>query len=169
MGYIGFYVLGYYLSTYPISVNWKKIIYPLGLAMPWLGAFITWWLTVKGGAYNQLVYVYTSPNAVITMLALFLFLKDFDWAAFSTRYPRINRAITRIAELSYGIYFIHVLVLDVIKNGYIFGIYVTPHYFFNLSIHPALGAPLVAIVGVSISFFLVSRLSRIVFMKKWLM
>ena len=169
MGYIGFYVLGYYLSAFPIQLSWKKIIYSLALAMPLLGAYITWWLTVKAGAYDQLVYAYPSPNVVITILALFLFIKDFDWAAFSTRYPRINRAINRIAELSYGIYFIHVLVLDVIKNGYIFGIYVTPHYFFNQTMHPALGAPLVAIVGVSISFFLISQLSKVVFMKKWLM
>lgn len=169
LGYIGFYVLGYYLSTYSIPSSWKKVIYPAALAMPLLGAFITYQLTVKAGAYNQLVYVYPSPNVVITILGLFLFLKDFDWAAFSTRYPRINRAITRIAELSYGIYFIHVLVLDVIKNGYIFGIYVVPHKVLNIPMHPAIGAPLVAIIGVSISFFLISQLSKVVFMKKWLM
>ncbi len=169
MGYIGFYVLGYYLSTYPIGWKYKRILYATALAMPLLGAYFTWQLSVKAGVYDQLLYVYPSLNVVVTIAAFFLFLKDFDWAAFATRYPRINRAVDRIAERSYGIYFIHVLVLDVLKNGYIFGIFVTPHYFFNQALHPAVGAPLVAIVGVSMSYLLISQLSKVVFMKKWLM
>jgi len=169
MGYIGFYVLGYYLSTFPIKPSWKQVLYPLALAMPLTGAYLTWWLTVRAGAYDERVYVYASPNVVIIITALFLFLKDFDWAAFSTRYPRIHRVFNRLAELSYGIYFIHVLVLDVLKNGYIFGIHVTPHYFFNQYLHPAIGAPLVALVGIFLSFLLINLLSRVVFMKKWLM
>lgn len=169
MGYIGFYVLGYYLSAFPIKRSWKKVIYPLALAMPLTGAFITWWLTKQAGEYDARVYVYSSPNVVIMIFALFLFLKDFDWDTFGDRYPRIHRAFNRMADLSYGVYFIHVLILDVIKNGYIFGIRVTPHYFFNQEIHPAIGAPLVAIVGISLSVLLISLLSRVVFMKKWLM
>jgi surface polysaccharide O-acyltransferase-like enzyme len=169
MGYIGFYVLGYYLSTFPIKLSWKKVIYPLALTMPLLGAYITWWLTVRAGEYDARVYVYSSPNVVIMIFALFLFLKDFDWATFATRYPRIHRLFNRLAELSYGIYFIHVLLIDVLKNGYIFGIKVTPHYFFNMYIHPAIGAPLVALTVIALSFFVISQLSKVVFMKKWLM
>ncbi|MBK8966094.1 MAG: acyltransferase [Saprospiraceae bacterium] len=169
MGYIGFYVLGYYLSAFPIKRSWKKVIYPLALAMPLTGAFLTWWLTVQAGEYDARVFVYSSPNVVIMIFALFLFLKDFDWGTFATRYPRVHRAFNRLADLSYGVYFIHVLILDVIKNGYIFGIKVIPHYFFNIEIHPAIGAPLVGIVGILLSVLLISLLSRVVFMKKWLM
>lgn len=169
MGYIGFYVLGYYLSTYPIEWKWKRIIYPLALLMPALGAYGTWWLTVRNGAYTDKIFMYTSPNMVLLITGWFLFLKDFDWGAFSTRYPRINRAINRLAELSYGIYFIHVIILDSIKNGYLFGWRITPHYFFNHPIHPAIGAPLVALFTILTAVGILSLLQRIPLVKKWLM
>ncbi|TNE67496.1 MAG: hypothetical protein EP344_01950 [Bacteroidetes bacterium] len=169
LGYIGFYVLGYYLGNYPIPHSWKKVIYPLALLMPAVSAFGTWWLSVHDGAYNAKIFVYSSLNVVIMIFALFLFIRDFDWGAFSVRYPRFNRVVNKLAELSYGIYFIHVLVLDVIKNGYIGGWRVIPSYFFNNPIHPAIGAPLVFLTALLISVTLISLLGRIPLVKKWLM
>ena len=167
LGYIGFYVLGYYLSTYPIQ--WKKIIYPVALLMPALTAVGTWWLTVQAGSYDNKIFVYFSPNVVIMACAFFLFLKDFDWAAFSVRYPRFNRAINRLADLSYGVYFIHVLILDVIKNGYIGGWHITSDNFFNHPIHPMIGAFLQALLVVLLATGTISVLSRIPVLNKWLM
>lgn len=169
MGYIGFYLLGYYLSTYEIPKSWKRVVYPLALAMPLLGAYGTWWLTVRTGYYDQSIYTYASPNVVLMIFAFFLFMKEVDWGAFATRYPRINQGVNRLADLSYGIYFVHVIILDSIKNGYLFGWVITPHKFFNYPMHPALGAPLVALVGVSLSVLAISALGRIPLVKKWLM
>ncbi|MCC6460902.1 MAG: acyltransferase family protein [Saprospiraceae bacterium] len=167
LGYIGFYVLGYYISTYPIA--WKKIIYPLALLMPPLTAWGTWWLSTQAGAYDNKIFVYFSPNVVLMSFALFLFLKDVDWSTLATRYPRLNRAVARLAELSYGVYFIHILILEVLKNGYVANLHVTSDVFFNHPIHPAIGAFLQALMVVSLSVFSISLLSRVPVLNKWLM
>ena len=167
LGYIGFYVLGYYLSTYPIP--WKKIIYPLALIMPPLTAAGTWYLTQLAGAYDNRVYVYFSPNVVLMALALFLFLKDFDWPAFATRYPRINRAVDHIAQLSYGVYFIHVLILEVFKNGYVANLHVTSVSFLNMPVSPVYGAFIQALLVFSVALGLISLFSRIPILNKVIM
>lgn len=167
LGYIGFYVLGYYISTYPIA--WKKVIYPLALLMPPLTAWGTWWLSTKAGSYDNKIFVYFSPNVVLMSFALFLFLKDFDWPALANRYPRLNRAVARLAELSYGVYFIHILILEILKNGYIANQHVSSDVFFNHPIHPAIGAFLQALLVVSLSVASISLLSRVPVLKKWLM
>ena len=167
LGYIGYYVLGYYLSTYP--VNWKKWVYPLALLMPALTAIATWWLTVKAGTYDNKIFVYFSPNVVLMAFAFFLFLKELDWSTFAVRYPRLNWAINRLADLSYGVYFIHVLILDVIKNGYIGGWHITSDTYFNYHIHPMIGAFLQATTVLLISLGIISLLSRVPVLNKWLM
>lgn len=167
LGYIGFYVMGYYIGTY--SIPWKKIAYTLALLMPVPTAIGTWWLTRQAGTYDNQIFVYFSPNVFIMAFALFLFLKEFDWPAFSVRYPRFNRAINHLAELSYGVYFIHVIILDVLKNGYIAGLHVTSVSFFNLPVHPAFGAFIQAILVVLLSLGMISLLRRVPVINKWLM
>ena len=167
LGYIGFYVLGYYLATYPIT--WKKWIYPVALVTPALTALGTYWLTRQAGAYDNRIFVYFSPNVVLLSFALFVFLRDFDWPAFAVRYPRLNRVINRCAELSYGVYFIHVLILEVLKNGYIANLHVPSDVFFNVPVQPAFGAFIQAFLTVLIATGLINLLSRVPVLNKWLM
>ncbi|MFN0014659.1 MAG: acyltransferase [Saprospiraceae bacterium] len=168
-GYVGYYLLGYYLSAYPISWQWKRVVYPLALLMPLLTAFGTWWLTVRKGTYDESIYIYASPNVLLMTAALFLFLKDVDWVAFSSRYPRIHRAAGYMAQVSYGVYFIHPIVLDVLKNGYIFGQHINPHSFFNYPLHPALAGPMVAVLAIGISVGLITLMGKSGTLKKWIM
>lgn len=167
LGYIGFYVLGYYICTYPI--RWKPLIYSLAVCMPVFTAFGTWWLTAQAGTYDNKLYVYFSPNVVIVTFALFLFLKDYDWSGFSDRHPRINRLINRFADLSFGVYFIHVLILDVLKNGYIFNIHSSYEVILNMGVHPLYGAFIQAFIVVMISSVLIYFLSKVPVLNKWLM
>ncbi|MCB0543825.1 MAG: acyltransferase family protein [Saprospiraceae bacterium] len=167
LGYISFYVLGYYLSQY--TLPWKKIFYAIALAMPPLTAFLTWWLSCSDAAYSNKVFVYSSPNVVIMTTALFLFLRERDWRAFAERFPRVSALVHRMAPYSFGVYFVHVLLLDVLKNGYIGGIHCSYKFFFNLPVHPIYGALVQACFVAALSFSLIALLSKIPGMKKWLM
>lgn len=168
-GYVGYYLLGYYLSTYPVTWQWKRFIYPVALLMPLLTAYGTWWLTVRNGAYDERIFIYASPNILLMTGALFLFLKDIDWDSFSNRYPHIHRAAGYLADVSYGVYFIHPIVLDALKNGYIFGLQINPHIFFNYPLHPALAGPMVAVLAIGISVSLITLMGKSTTLKKWIM
>ena len=164
LGYIGFYVLGYYLSSY--RVLWIKKLYPLALLMLPLTAVGTWLYTRYTGAYNNTLFVYFSPNVVIMTFALFVFLKTRNWTGFAARFPRVNTQVSRFADRSFGVYFVHVLLIDLLKNGYLWGIQVTPLVFFNQPIHPVPGAFLQAVTVVLLSYALILVMLAIPGLKK---
>jgi surface polysaccharide O-acyltransferase-like enzyme len=169
LGYIGFYVLGYYLSAYTLSTRIRKWLYALGLAMPFVTATGTWWLSIRAGAHDHTLFNYFSPNVVLMTAALFTWLKEFDWPAFAARNPRLHALVHRVALLSFGVYFVHVLILDVLKNGYIGGWQVNADVYLNHPIHPLAGALLQALTVALISFSVIFLLSKIKGVQKWLM
>lgn len=169
LGYIGFYVLGYYLTAYPVAPVAKKVLYPLGLAMPFVTALGTWWLSMRAGAHDQTLFNYFSPNVVLMTISLFIWLKEYDWRAFADRHPRLDALAQRLALLSFGVYFVHVLILDVLKNGYIGGWQTTSALYFNHAVHPVAGALLQALTVALLSAGSIYLLSKIKGMQKWLM
>ena len=166
MGYIGYYVLGYYLSQY--TLRWEKWLYALAIVMLPLTAIGTWILTRQAGAYNNLVFVYFSPNVVIVSMALFYFLCKVDWQTFAARFPRINKVLLWLAPLSFGIYFVHVLIIDALKNGYL-GPRTSYELFFGLPVPPVIGAFLVAIVVAVYASGLIFLLSKVPRLNRWIM
>lgn len=169
LGYIGFYVLGYYLSTYQLRAFWRKVLYTLACFMPLATALGTWWLSVQKGAHDQTLYVYFSPNVVLMTVAFFHWLRWRDWSSVADRYPRFDRFIHHFSALSFGIYFIHALVLDILKNGYIGNWHTTSEMFFNHPVNPLWGAIPQALLVVLISYGCVFVLSKLPASSKWLM
>lgn len=169
LGYIGFYVLGYYLGTYSLPKPWRNVLYALALLMPAVTALGTWWLSLQKGAHDQTLFIYFSPNVVLMTVALFSWLRWYDWSAFADRFPRFNRWIQQFSSLSFGVYFIHALVLDILKNGYVGHWHTTSEVFFNHPVNPLIGALPQAILVLLISFGCVYLLSKLPASKKWLM
>lgn len=167
LGYIGFYVLGYYLSRY--TLPWKKYLYAAALLMPVLTFAATWMLSRQTGTYNDKFYIYFSPNVVIMTAAFFLFLREADWAAFAVRFPRLNKLILWFAPFSFGVYFIHVLLLDIFKNAYIGHVQITSEVFFNQPVAPYIGAFLQAVVVATCSVLIIALLNKIPVLRRWLM
>jgi surface polysaccharide O-acyltransferase-like enzyme len=166
-GYVGYYLLGYYLATYPVSHQWKRWLYPVALLIPLLSAGIVLWMSARKGDYDEAVFVYASPNILLMTGAWFLFLRDYDWERVAQRYPRLHRAAMYVAEVSFGVYFIHPLVLDVLKNGYL-GIRINPHAFFNMPVPIALGGILTGVIATLLSVALISLMRRSAFVRQWL-
>lgn len=169
LGYIGFYVLGYYLTTYQLPQPWRKLLFGLALLMPIVTALGTWWLSVQKGAHDQTLFVYFSPNVVLMTIALFSWLRWLDWSGVADRFPRFDKWIHHFAGLSFGVYFIHALVLDILKNGYLGQWHTTSDLFFNQPVHPLIGAIPQAALVVLISYGCVYALSKVPGSNKWLM
>ncbi len=166
-GYIGYYLLGYYLSTYSITPAQKRWIYPVALLMPPLSAWLTWYFSAQKSTYYEAAFVYASPNILLMTGAWFLFLRDYDWEKVMQRYPRLHKAVMYMAEVSFGVYFIHPLVLDVLKNGYL-GLHINPHNILNVPVPIAIGGLLTGIVAILLSVALISLLRLSGFVRQWL-
>ncbi|MCS7036112.1 MAG: acyltransferase family protein [Saprospiraceae bacterium] len=166
-GYVGYYLLGYYLSVYPISLQWKRWLYPAAWVMPFLSAGIVWWMSVQKGDYDEAAFVYSSPNILLMTGAWFVFLRDYDWEGFAYQYPRLHRWAMYLAEVSFGVYLIHPLLLDILKNGYL-GISINPHALLDIPVPFALGGLLTGIIATALSVALISLLRRFALVREWL-
>ena len=147
-GFVGYLVLGYYLSV----KNFEKVknigiisflTFILGV---FLTAFGTYSLSIYKGNFKTDLYTYFSPNVIIAAISLFLFIKHIN-----IKNNKLISIRNRINKHSFGIYFVHVMVLYWLNrfglNGSTFG--------------PAIGIPLTTLVCLVISSSLIFLLKKL--------
>ena len=164
--YTGYFLLGDYIVTYPFSLRVRQWIYALGIAGLALTIFGTWLGSEYFGYFFDRLYIYLSINVVLTSVAVFTYLKYVNWAAFATRFPRINHIVLYLSGISFGIYLCHVVIMDCLKNGYIWSIKIYTTSFMNHDLHPIVCVPLFCLVVVFMSILLINVLIKIPFIKK---
>jgi surface polysaccharide O-acyltransferase-like enzyme len=148
--FIGYLVLGYYLSvkSFPFSIKKIKIIsillIALGISITLIG---TYYITSNSGKFDEYFYDYLSPNTLIASVGVFLLFKNINLET--------TKIIDFIGKYSYGIYLIHVLVLD--KMEY-FGI---GYHIMN----PIFSIPLITVICLLISASIIFLLNKIPFGK----
>lgn len=109
--YIGYFVLGFYLATYPLKVWWTRIGYAFALLGISLTFFLTYYFTLAHQGDPQLFwYEYHSPNVLLASVGLFLVFKHL----FSKR--QIGRFLGTVNSLSFGIYLLHILVMYMLTD-----------------------------------------------------
>lgn len=128
-GYLGYFILGYYLSLKTFKSRFILFYAALLFLAANLVTFSgTWYLTRTNGAAVQSFYENMTPNILCSAIAIFVFFRHLG----TLHQPFLVKIRDFIARYSYGIYLVHVLVL-------------TLCYRFGLSgdfVHPAFGIPL---------------------------
>lgn len=167
--FIGYYLLGHYLSTYPIPVRFRKWLY-IGGILSVIGHIVgTLVVSNWQHAYYDHFFMYVSPTVIILTVALFTFLQNIDWQGFANKFPNINKVMLKINELSFGIYFIHVLILDLLKNGYVFNIKINYTSFLDIPVSPPIGVLATAFFVAFFSFLAIWGLQKWAFLRRFLM
>jgi surface polysaccharide O-acyltransferase-like enzyme len=158
-GYIGYLVLGYYLT-------YRKI--PAWLNVWWFGAiFLVSLIVIVAGTYfaslhyktsSTLFYEPISPMIVLLSTSIFMVFKS---STFKLQ-PKIKGIINYVGGYTYGIYLSHALILTIIGD---------PDYHINIDYTictPIISIPFTALVCYSASFVLVWLLSKLPFVGKWI-
>jgi len=103
--YIGYLILGLYLSRLPVkSIIKVRFISLLMIVSGFLLIyFLTLSSTMENGKFIKNFYEYLSPNVALYSAGVFLFFKTFSF--------RTNRKCMFIDRNTFGIYLIHILVL----------------------------------------------------------
>lgn len=107
-GYIGYFLLGYYLKKYPIFKencnNWILMI--SGIVITTIGAMVEWFL--NRDSYTGYVYCsYMLPGAVLASIGLYSGMLNKKWRM----NVGLEKIITSLSSLSIGVFYIHMLVL----------------------------------------------------------
>ncbi len=116
-GYMGYFVLGWYLSKYGLSKPLKLTVYlslPVDIALNYL---ISMKLTERAGSYDAGVYDSFGLFTFLEAVAIFVFVLDM------TKKKKIFRrsasVLRNISKDTLGIYLMHMLPVDYLyRNGY---------------------------------------------------
>ena len=155
MGYVGYYVLGYYLKAFTLSRPAEFAVYLLGLA----GAAVT----VGGslvrarllGQFSYTFYNYDSPNIAFFSIAVFVLFRYV--LGVSDERSRRQR-ISGVARISFGIYLVHDLFIMLLRH---FGLTA-------LSFNPILAVPVLSCAVFLCSFAAAWLLSKLPFVGRYL-
>lgn len=155
LGYVGFYVAGYYLKTFAPGRVAELLICVLGIG----GAAATVWgnaaLSARDGGEALVLYSFMSPNVVCMAVAVFvLFRRVPGLSGERARSPRAGG----LARISFGIYLVHDFFLMLLRR---FGIS-------TLSFTPALAVPVLALGVFLCSALAAWPLSKIPLVGKYL-
>ena len=155
--YAGYFVAGYVLSRVELSKRWSAAIYAVGF-LGWLFTVgVSFVLGKMLGHPTVMVMEYSFTNVAAQAVALFVFGKNvLRQIRFSSRAENLLRGA---AKCSFGVYLIHVLVLEAILRS--FGDVLT-------AIPVVLWIPAMTIVTLLISLILSWVLNKIPVVKKYL-
>ena len=159
-GYIGYYILGYYLDIVILS---KKQIYLAYLAfiislfVTIIGTFIL--TKSNGGHYSAIFHDYLSPNLIFMSIGIFIAFKNYNWGPIFKNRDYIYNKILELSSLTFGIYLIHILILNLISFKFM------PIKITAMLINPLFGIPFTALVTFVISCIAIKCLRRVPLIK----
>ena len=145
-GYVGYMVLGYYLCQRSLPSRVLSILFILvGTSVTFFG---TIYLSAQDNHFNEFFYGYLSPNVLLSSAGLFLLFRTL-----SIRNSRLQALSSFVNNHSYGIYLVHILILELLH-------YVGINWQF---IHPAIGIPVAALSCLVLSIVSIYVLTKIKF------
>ncbi len=158
-GFIGYFILGYLLSEVSLSPRSIWIAFIVWLTGAFATAAGTYLMSLQVGEFSEFFYQYLSLNVMLASAGSFLLLKSLSGHK-SLAHPVTLNLVKKAAAASFGIYLIHVLVLDII-GGHI------PLIHFNVEMgSPLWSIPLASVIAFVASFCAVYILQKIPFVNR---
>lgn len=136
-------LLGHRLHKTELSPKQRRILYILGLLCVILAGSGTVWASNRANIQNTVFFDFGTPHIVCTAAALFVFAKY--------NLHKLPRLVQWLAGLSFGIYLIHAMVIELLADRGIHVLTCNPVWFV-----PVLTAAIIAISAVAA--FLLSKL-----------
>lgn len=154
--FVGYFVLGHYLRNVELT---KKQVVPVLVILVAALLFThgaTYAMTVGlDGTFDNFFVLNTSANIVIIGVSLFLLLKSLDYDRLFQRLPPLRVFVMAVSSCSLGIYFVHVMVIELLGSGRL-GFVIDAN-----TLPPVIGIPLVGVLVITLSAALVSLLKKI--------
>ncbi len=153
MGYVFYFVLGYYICSINIDKKNRIIIYCFGLIGFLLTIFLNLIVALKTQSYCDHYYDNFTINVLLEGLAVFVF---FKYHTFKNKH--LYKVIINMSKYSFGAYLIHAFVLEMLPK---FGIN-------TLMCNPIISVPLIGIIVFSISYTISYIINKIPVLNKFI-
>ena len=151
-GYVGYFVLGRYLAVVEVPRSARLALYGVALAALVFTVAGTSWLSVDAGFGRVDLYGNLMPNTLLVSVALFVAVRYGLGGARGDRFaPTLpGRVLSRLSSTSFGIYLVHLLVLEGLQ-----ALGASPDF-----LGAAFGVPLLSLIVLLVSFALVWLLRK---------
>lgn len=159
-GTIGYFLLGPLRAKISLSKRhlWMMAVVAAGATL--FTAFGTHYLTVlKGGQYSGTFVKFTRPNIIILSVSMYFLLSETRYTRLLSKKRMPSNIIRHLSTTSLGIYFLHPIVLELLKTEW-FGLNLSA-----LSMHAAIGIPATLLTAMAISYVIVKALQKIPILK----
>lgn len=154
LGYVGYFILGFCLNDFQLNKRIRYIIYSLGI----IGFFSTIAFTAFFSVRLQTpigdFYSNFSPNVLMEAIAVYTFFRYNTICS-----NKLKNIIMWISKHCFGIYLVHVLVLDFMDRG--FGLN-------TMSFHPILSVPVISGIVFGLSLLLTWLISKMPIVCKYI-
>ncbi len=158
-GWIGYFVLGYYLLATRVRTSVTYALYLMGLIGTIVGTYVA--TTLAGGNTGLFFLDYLSSATVILESAsLFMLLLKVSPSTLLTRFPRASKFLHFVGCSTLAIYLLHVMVLESLQRGY-FGFQISVN-----TMNPIVEVPLVTAITFVLSIGIVFVLKKIPIVKR---
>ncbi|MFN8620754.1 MAG: acyltransferase family protein [Chloroflexota bacterium] len=156
-GWVGFFVLGYALKDVVLDRRGIRIAVAVIIGGILFTQLATHALTVaEGGTFDNFWQRNESLNIIAISVGTFLVLKSLDWDAMFSKVKGLRFVLMNVSNNSFGIYFVHVIVIETLALGFIKGIHLDGQSFL-----PLIAIPVTSAVVITISATLVTIMKRI--------
>lgn len=157
LGYVGYFVGGYYLETYTINKRIRKIIYFLGIIGIASTIIFSDLISMKEGKANGILYGYFSPNVMLTSVAVFVF---FKYEISKIKFNRSSlKIINTLTSCAFGIYLVHdFFIILLTENG-----------IDTILFNPVFSVPIIVVLVFTLSFIVSYLISKIPILNKYIM
>ena len=147
-GYLGYWILGYYLSIYPFYTGCnKKFIWLCTFLIGYIVLILI--LKLHNIDDQQYTYYLQIGNALM-VIWIFTVTKDL-----SPIFLKLQKPITEIAKYSFGIYLVHILIV----RELVWRLFENHHIFVLIK------TPLIAITSLILSYILLKILTKLPYSK----
>lgn len=159
-GYVGFFVLGSYLSTVHIRRRTLGVLFISGVALTALGTYAL--AATKGGTEMYFLQQYFSPTIILASVSAFLLLMTIKPPTIQkdSSPSKVNKLIKLISVNTLGIFFIHVMIIESIQLGY-FGFTMN-----RTTLNPVIEVPLLTAIVLFASLGIILLLKKIPYLKR---
>ena len=154
-GYIGYFVLGYLLIRIPVKkwMIWLSALVYIASAV--FTGYITWrYFQTRPGMTDYYQYL-LGINIVFLSVSAYILLKAAGDAIFSVPRPRLAKFAVGLTSASFGMYLVHVFVLNFVKSNIVSPIDSPSVY----------TIPLVTFIVFAVSWAVIAILQKIPFLR----
>jgi surface polysaccharide O-acyltransferase-like enzyme len=159
-GFVGYPVLGHALRDVRLSGRGWMLALATLIALTAVTACGSYWLSLPSGTFDEFFYSNLSPNVIGMSICSFLLLRSLPWQRIASRAPAAQRIVSWLARMSFAIYLVHMIVLELLSGGALG---------FRLSAstgHPLLAIPAATGLVIAVSGAISAVLQRIPYVRR---